>query len=75
MTQNQQGVQSTKPKLPIPPKPPISPQSPPEDRTDEIITINNGTPTYELHVINEPISKLYLDDFGCLPIKYCRRKQ
>ena len=76
MTQNQQGVQSTKPKLPIPPKPPISPQSPPEDRTDESITINDdGTPTYELHIINEPISKLYSDDCGRLPINSRSGKQ
>ena len=64
--QSQQGVRSTKLK---PPKMPITPQSPLEDRTNESITINNGTPTYELHVINEPISKLYSDDCARFPIK------
>ena len=72
MTQRQQGVRSTKPK---PPKPPISTQSPPEDRTDESITINNGTPTYEFHVIDEIISNLYSDDCGRFTIKSCSGKQ
>ena len=68
MTQSQQGVQSTKPK---PPKLPISPQSPLEYRADESITINDGTPTYELHAIDKPVSKLYSDDCGRFPINYC----
>ena len=56
MTQSQQGVRSTNPK---PPKVPISPQSPLEYRTYESITINDdGTPTYELHIINKPTRKL-----------------
>ena len=68
MPQNQKGVRSTKPK---PPKPPISPKSPPEDRTYKTITINDDcTPTYELHIIDEPISKLYSDDCGRPPINY-----
>ena len=60
---------------PKPPKPPIIQQSPLEDRTDEIITINDGTPTYELHVIDKPVRKLYSDDCERFPIKYRSGKQ
>ena len=65
---------------PKPPKTPIIPQSPLEDRIvssdqNEIITTNDGAPTNELHVYNDPISKLYSDDCGRFPIKYCSGNQ
>eukprot|EP00804_Cyclotella_cryptica_P009040 CCRYP_003144-RA/>CCRYP_003144-RA protein AED:0.34 eAED:0.37 QI:0/0/0/1/0.5/0.33/3/0/763 len=52
LTQTRKGIRSTKPKLPPVPSP---------------STLPSPTPSHELHIVTEPISKLYTDDMGRFP--------
>eukprot|EP00804_Cyclotella_cryptica_P026156 CCRYP_013038-RA/>CCRYP_013038-RA protein AED:0.96 eAED:1.00 QI:0/0/0/0.5/1/1/2/0/450 len=52
LTQARKGIRSTKPKPPPVPSP---------------STLPSPTPSHELHIVTEPISKLYTDDMGRFP--------
>eukprot|EP00804_Cyclotella_cryptica_P016130 CCRYP_004246-RA/>CCRYP_004246-RA protein AED:0.35 eAED:0.35 QI:0/0/0/0.75/1/1/4/0/1339 len=54
LTQTRKGIRSTKPKPPPVPSP---------------STLPSPTPSHELHIVTEPISKLYTDDMGRFPIR------
>eukprot|EP00804_Cyclotella_cryptica_P026695 CCRYP_007932-RA/>CCRYP_007932-RA protein AED:0.24 eAED:0.21 QI:0/0/0/1/1/1/2/0/661 len=63
LTQTRKGIRSTKPKSTHPPPVP-SPY-----------TLPAPTPSHKLHVVIEPVSKLYTDDMGRFPTSSCSGNQ
>jgi hypothetical protein len=59
LTQVRQGLRSTKPKAPPQPPQPTLPT----------------TPSKEMHIWTKPISKLFTDDMGRFPVRYCSSNQ